>query len=168
VPLPLGIDPGLALCVLWAVVALSLLAAISQVAPDQSLQHRADARTSNRLLDLNSHLDTQIDIQWQISTRTPIIPDADALLALRRHVERSSTPIRWLERRRTAIEIARVGAGLELLLALAFAGMLFLGVDHGALLPFAVIAFGIGTAPSVLALFVGLIAGVVIMRGSDF
>jgi hypothetical protein len=167
-PLPAGIDPSLAWCVLWAASALAILAAVSQVAPDQALVDKARTRVANRLLDLNRHLDNQTVVQWQISNSAPIIPDMDALQALHRHVDRSAAPITWLERRRSSIELARVLAGLELLLAIAFAGLVMAGVDRTTLAMLAGIAFGVGTAASVTSLVFGLICGLFVTQGADF
>lgn len=167
-PLPEGIDAAYVWCILWAGSALAILAALGQVSSDQALHDRARERVGGRLLELNAFLDHQLDVQWQISTKAPIIPDAPALQALRLRVERSAAPLRWLEQRRRAMELSRTAAGFEIMLALLVAGAVFAGIDRTALQVAAIWLYAGGMSMSVGLLVIGLVVGARITSGSDY
>ncbi len=166
--LPEDAPPALAWCGVWVVLALALLTAAFQLANDAGLRARAERRTLNRLADLNSFLNVQLDQQWKISTQAEIIPDSQALANLKRQVDRASAVDDWLSRRTTLLEAARALAAFELLAALVVAGLVATFVGSSALVVPAMLIAGLGLGASAVAIFVAVALGIRVAKGADY
>ena len=153
----------------WVVVALALLAAFSQLPSDTEFRERVAARTKNRLILLNDHLDRQFDQQWGRNPSEPIIPDLAALRDLKRFVDRAAAIDITLDRRKDTMDLGRFFAVAEVIGAFAFAGVGVVGfpVTEGWPATVAIIYSAVGLGASAISLALAALFGLMIDRGRD-
>lgn len=168
-PIPPGTEPGLIWCLAWLLLNVGILAVIHELASIDHLTERVRVRTYRRLLELNEYLG-KIDDIWR---RDPdptreLIPDLDALRALKRSVDRAAWTDRLLEVRAQFIEVARLVALVELFLAFLAAVAVLATADDSLLLLPAVVAFGFGFLLSLGCLVLVGYLGVRVTSGGDF
>ena len=168
-PIPPGIEPELIWCLIWLSLNIAILAVIHEPASIEHLKERVRVRTYRRLLDLNEYLGQLDDVWRRAPTPTPdLIPDLDALRALKRSVDRAAWIDRLLEIRAQLIEVARLAALLELFLAVLCAAIVLISPDDSVLTLPAAIIFGIGFVLSLVSLVVVGYLGIRITAGSDY
>ncbi len=167
-PIPPGIEPGLVWCLVWLALNVAILAVIHELASIEHLKERVRVRTYRRLLDLNEYLG-RLDDNWRRNpTKEDLVPDLDALRALKRVVDRAAWIDRLLVLRAQLIEVARLVALLELFLALLAAVVVVATPDDNALVGPGALVFGTGFVISLACLVLVGLLGVRITAGSDY
>src|ERR1039458_8886916 len=127
-PLPPGIAPAYAWCLLWFALGSAVIGLFRYLANDDQLRERVHARSYERLWPLNEWINRQIEIQW---SEHDIIPEADTLLDLKRRVDRAARLHTHLVTRGLWVYIGyAVGAG-HVISATGTAIALYAGAPEG-------------------------------------
>lgn len=163
--IPFGIEQGHIWCILWLSIVALLLQLVKEPSADDTVAADVRKRTYRRLLKLNQYLYGLVEQRWMTED---LVPDVEALMALRAEVDLAAAVHTANQDRRRAIRICRVLLGLEILGALLFALLVSIWADDSQLNLVASLTFGGGTLVAMACLVLAELKASEIESGEDF